>query len=111
LSHSLGDYIAHSWRSVGVVRIVTGALKNRLKAVEIQQSDVSYYIQERSHELLGNHLPLYFAKQKTIRAFLLWLDTFEDEVNLQLVESQQVLDLWNELETRMRELRLRLSHN
>ncbi len=54
---------------------------------------------------------MYSAKQKAIRAFLLWLDTFEDQVNLQLVESQQVLDLWNELETRMREIRLSLSHN
>jgi len=56
-SQSLGDYIAHSSGSVGVARIVTGALKNRLKAVEIRRSDVSYYIQERSHELLGNYSP------------------------------------------------------
>jgi len=28
LSHSLGDYIAHSWGSVGAVRSVTGALNN-----------------------------------------------------------------------------------
>lgn len=54
---------------------------------------------------------MYSAKQKAIRAFLLWVDTFEDQVNLQLVKSQQVLDLWNKLETRMREIRLSLSHN
>ena len=53
---------------------------------------------------------MYSAKQKAIRAFLLWLNTLEDQVNLQLVESQQVLDLWNELETRLREIRLKLSH-
>lgn len=111
LSHSLGDYVSHSSASIDIVTSVTGNLKNRLERAESERLDVSYYIEERSYELLGNYSPLYSAKQKAIRAFLLWVDTFEDQVNLQLVESQQVLNLWNELETRMREIRLSLSHN
>ena len=107
LSENMENFISDNSASIGIVLVATESLNRTLikLAKEASQPDLWYHLREISHRVLGSWSPFASVQFRLVEAYLDWLNILDVQNNLQLIESQQLLGQFGDLEGRLREIK------
>ena len=106
LSESLGEFVASNSASSGIMLMVTESLNNTLAGMDEKESrsGLWVYIGRLFYKLFGLNL-LGSLPDRLVQAYERWLNILEQENDLQLSKSQQILAQCEDLGGRLREIR------
>ena len=107
LSNTLGDFVSNNSASSSILLLATESLKGTLTSLAQKQSEpsLSYLIKEATRRLLRFWFPFVCLQVKMIKVYQKWMNVLETENNLHLIQSQQILDQFDDLEGRLREIK------
>ena len=108
LSNSLGDFVSNNSASPGVLLLPTESLNRTLSSLAQKQSEpsLSYLIKEAFRRLLGSWSPCTCLQAELVEAYQKCLGVLETESNLRLIQYQHVLGQFDDLEGRLREIKV-----
>lgn len=107
LSDSLRDFVSNNSVSSLILLLATESLDRTLikLARDKSQSNLRYRIKQTSHRTLRSWSPFTCLQAELAKAYRTWLTVLKRENNLRMIQSQQILAQFDDLEGRLRGLK------